>query len=262
MRLIVHAGFHKTGTTSVQNMLRHNRATLSAQYRIITRHNFEAVCEAARAWSIRREDVEMGLYHYELAHFLEPLADDPRPVVISAEDLSGHMPGRHGLLRYDAAPALMTAICDIAAQIAPNPQITFALSLRRAKTWMTSCYGQHLRAIRMTKSQTDYCAQMAPHADLATDAAAIKSALGARAAVASWWLESLPKSDPLGPLAPLLDLMQTPADLRARLLPLPPSNTALPPDALDALLSLNRSDLDRDALRRAKQVIIRAAQRP
>ena len=65
MRLVLHAGFHKTGTTSLQQTLRKNKRLLSRHWRVFTRLGQEPLCEAARAYSVRREPLERALLAHE-----------------------------------------------------------------------------------------------------------------------------------------------------------------------------------------------------
>lgn len=256
MRLIVHAGFHKTGTTSVQKMMQRNGRKLAQEFRVFTRRHIPAVCEAARAYSVAQDAADLGLFTYELARLFEDQpAEDPRPIVISSEDLSGHMPGRFDLTGYDAAPRLMATVLEVARECLGDVQAQFYFSTRDAAPWVRSCHGQHLRAIRITEGRADYVARMMPYADLSAEVARIAAALDAP--VHSTPLEQM-QGDPMGPFAPLLDLMAPSAGLRARLTPLPPANPSFPDDVLDQMLALNRSDMGRDDLVAAKKALMEA----
>ena len=63
----------------------------------------------------------------------------------------------------------------------------------------------------------------------------------------------------LGPLEPLLDVIGLPDTVRAALAAQPRANTAPPPQVLDRLLELNRSDLDDADLRAAKRAVLQTA---
>ncbi|WP_299640240.1 hypothetical protein [uncultured Tateyamaria sp.] len=68
-----------------------------------------ALCEAARKWSVKRSHVNLAYVRYEAAELLSSWRDDCS-MLISSEDLSGHMLGRRGLTTYDAAPVLAEAL--------------------------------------------------------------------------------------------------------------------------------------------------------
>lgn len=263
MRLILHAGFHKTGTTSVQQFLRANRAALRRHVRVFTRLGQEPLCEAARAFSVTRDAMDRALLAAEWGRFLAALdPGDPRPVLLSSEDLAGHMPGRHGLVRYDAAPLILT---DLAALLPEGADLTVALSLRATGPWRRSCWAQHVRATRHVGGLDDYLA--AAGGALADDAAAVARALGSgalaggalagRARVVTWALEQA--DGPFGPAGPLLDLLALPDRVRARLTPPVHANPSLPEAVLADLLALNRSGLERADWAAAKRAVIDAA---
>ncbi len=257
MRLIVHAGFHKTGTSSVQKMLRHNNARLSDEFRVFTHRDIRGPCGAARGLSVSRDPLDEALFTLELAEFLTALdADDPRPVVISSENLAGHIPGRYGLLRYSATPAIMARFAEVAADCLDAPRITFYFSTRAREPWLRSCHWQHLRATRLADDFATYRAAHLPHADLAGDVAAIARAVPAPHDVVSAALDQVAN----GPLGPLLDVMRPSVPLRAALTPLGPANRGHSAHVADELLRLNRSDMDEDAVRAAKSALLQRGQ--
>ncbi len=257
MRLIVHAGFHKTGTTSVQKMLRKNKRKLSHDLRLFTRPQMIPVCEAARAYSIQRSPMDLALLAYEWAQFLQSLPpDDPRPVLVSSEDLSGHMPGRHGLTGYDAAPALMKCLVDTAKECFQAPDITLFFSTRAPVAWVRSCYAHHLRSTRITESRTEYEQHALPRGDLIHYVRAVRAAVPG-IAVHHAALEATTKRR-LGPLSPLLDLADVPSERRRKLIVVPPANVARKEGILQKLLHLNQSDLTDDALSTAKKQVLRS----
>ncbi|WP_296764277.1 hypothetical protein [Sediminimonas sp.] len=260
MRLIAHAGFHKTGTSSVQQTLRRNGKRLAREFRVFTHRDIPGVCGAARGMSAGGkhggDPLDAALFAFELAQFLAGLdADDPRPVVISSENLAGHMPGRHGLRRYSVTPAIMARFAEVTGECLPDALIDFHFSTRERESWLRSCYWQHLRATRMTDDFDSYRAAYLPHADLEADVAAVSAAVPAPHRVHATPLEACADLR-LGPLEPLLDLMQPGADLRAALTPLPPANRALGAEVADELLRLNRAGLDKAALTAAKKAVM------
>lgn len=254
MRVIVHAGFHRTGTTSIQHMMQRNARKLARHFRILTRRQMPGLCEAARAWSLSRDAADLGLVTFELAQILEPLdPTDARPLVLSSEDLSGHMPGRFHLSGYDAAPPLMASIQQTVQTCLPGADLAFFFTTRAASPWLHSTWAQHVRAIRFTEPRDAYIARMAPHTDLAAQVARIANTV--TAPVHSARLEDCADA-PYGPFSPLLDLMQASPKLRAKLTALPPSNPSFPDPVLAQFLALNQSDLSREVLAEAKKTLM------
>ena len=165
LRLIVHAGFHKTGTTSIQKALDTHRAYIADNDAIILRADMMALCEAARAYSVSRSPLDLGIVQYE-ASVLAEAWPDAGAVLLSSEDLSGHMPGRRGLRTYVAAPSLARAMADTWQAACPGIDIAFVYTTRPAAPWLASCHMQHLRSTRMTLSQDGYAQAFGASADL------------------------------------------------------------------------------------------------
>ena len=254
MRVILHAGFHKTGTTTVQKALHRNRHALAPHLRQAARDRMASAGQSARAWSASKDPMDMALLRYELAQVMEVWdSSDPRPIVLSCEDLCGHMPGRDGVARYAAAP-LMQTIAETLVQLHPEARPEFYFSTRAPGPWLASVHAQHLRAARMTLDADSFAARFRAAADLDSAVDAVASALAPHP-VHRAPLEAS-RVRPLGPLDPLLDLLDLPGEVRAALAPEPPANPALPPDCAAALLALNRSGLDDAALREAKRALI------
>lgn len=257
-RVIVHAGFHKTGTSTAQTTLQRNRQLLAPHLQVILRPGMVAACEAARAFSERRDVLDMALFRYELARLTETWeAADRRPVLLASEDLGGHMPGRRGLSGYDAVPALMRALAETLVEAMPGAMVQFHFSTRAAAPWLASCYRQNLRTTRLTLDQATYARRFRASAALDAVVDAVAAAV-APCEVRRCALEAC-ATRPLGPLAPLLDLVGLPETVRGALVPQPPANTALPQAVLDRFLALNRSGLDDAALRAAKRIVGRTA---
>lgn len=252
-RIVIHAGFHKTGTTSVQATLRANRSALRPCLRFVLRPKMVALCEAARAYSISRSRMDLGLVQYEAAELARDWATSDRPILLSSEDLCGHMPGRRGLRSYDAAPRLLQALTDALAEAVPDAEQIVVLTTRAPEAWLRSCYVQHLRATPITQSVEDYARDYAASADLMAVVDQCRATLSAAKVEA---LDLAACSDmPLGPLDALLTVV---GDIpRTDLSPLPPANTSPPPAMIDAMLALNRSDLSNEARKAAKAALRR-----
>lgn len=254
MRILLHAGFHKTGTTTVQQTLRINRAALAPHLRVLLRGDMIPVCDSARAYSISADPLDLSLYQYELARLAEGWdVRDTRPVLLASEDLSGHMPGRHGLPSYTAAPQLMLTAAETLVEIRPDCRPEFFFSTRAAAPWLASCHAQHLSAARMTLDATAYALTFRDSADLDSAVSHIAAVVAPRQVHRAALEDSTDR--PLGPLDPILDLLTLPADIRAGLVPQPPANQMPPQAMLDRFLELNRLDLSDAALRDAKRAL-------
>ena len=180
---------------------------------------------------------------------------DPRPVLISAEDLCGWPPGRHDVPAYDAAPVLMmAAVARIDEMFGTAADITIWFTTRAPGSWQRSMYWQNLRATRLTDDFATYDARWQRGAQLHQIVGATAVALKghARARVLSTPLEDS-CTHPLGHLKAALDLLDVPSD---GLAPLPVENVQ-PDGAQEALLALNRSDLGDAELAVEKRALIK-----
>ncbi len=255
-KIIFHAGFHKTGTTSLQQTLRANRRALAPDVRLILRPGMTALCEAARGFSRSRDDVDLGLVKYEAALLAQSLAKEPAPtIVIASEDLCGHMPGRHSIRSYGAAPHLMRALSVAFKAALAQSELTFFFTTRAPDAWLRSCYAQHLRASRMVLDEHDYRRRFKASANLDVILDDIKRELPDHALIDASLEEHADR--PLGPADAVLDLLGINEGQRATFTAAAVANAAPSAALMAALLELNRSGLEKSALREAKQALIK-----
>ena len=253
-RLLIHAGFHKTGTTSVQRLLTRNKRTLAPVVHVFLRKHVDAACEAARAYSASRASTDLLDFGAGFASFLEARdMDDRRDIILSTEDLSGLMPGRRDLQSYDAAPKLMKAASLIIDRVLGDriDEVIFYFSLRKPEPWLRSCHTQHLRATRMTLDAETYARDYADSADLPRIVDKIRIATAPHR-VETAWLEDCTDA-PLGPLTPIADILGWAKGTRDAITMMPPANRSLPPDLRAKFLEINRANEDFDTIRKAKE---------
>lgn len=243
-RIVVHAGFHKTGTTSIQRALSDGRAALGPAT-VVLRPDMIALCETARAFSISRSPIDLGLLRYEAASLAEHWDGT---VLISSEDLAGRMPGWRGLTGYDAAPVLIEAMVAAFRAAHPQADIAIAFTTRAPGPWLASCHMQHLRTTRMTLSAIEYALKFARSARLSEIVDETVALLGDTQVLA------LPLEGATDPLTALLALAGIPADT---LPSMPHDNRSALPTLRAGLLDINRSDLSHDAARAARRALIR-----
>ncbi|MCX7566726.1 hypothetical protein OS189_10275 [Sulfitobacter sp. F26169L] len=258
-RIIVHAGFHRTGTTSLQQTLRANRAALRPDIRLVLRPGMTALCESARGYSRSREDYDLGLVKYEAALLAESLQqEDASTIIISSEDLSGHMPGRHGLHGYGAAPDLMHALSVAFQSVLPEDKLEFYFTTRTPDAWLRSCYAQHLRASRMIWDEADYMKRLKSSADHKNIIDLITRELPDHQ-IRTAALEDHANRR-LGIVEALLDYLALSDDRRLMLKGANAKNTAPNEAVKQQLLALNRSALAPDDLRAAKHALLSGGQ--
>jgi hypothetical protein len=139
MQLVVHAGIHRTGTTSLQRFLAKNRAALAAQGIV---YPGEENSHQALAWALHRGQADAEAV---LALVAESRAAGARTMVLSGEDFAIHR--TLGWLRA----------------VAEHVDTRAVFYLRRQDHWLMSWYNQHVKwPFNREKSRMD------PQAFLAT----------------------------------------------------------------------------------------------
>lgn len=253
MRIMIHPGFHKTGTSSLQRGLMAAAETLAPRLRFLLMTDMPDVIQATRRYSKKPTQANLGKF---ADRFREILQDhdsaDARPLLISSEDLSGLIPGKFDITAYDASPDLMeTAASVILDSWGETAQIDIWYTTRAPDAWQRSVYYQVLRGIRLTDDFDTYSSATARAARLDDIVAETARRLDGRARVGAGRLEDS-AGTPLGPLGALLDRLGIPSDDIA---PLPVENVQ-PAGVAEELLALNRSDLDDEALVEAKRDLL------
>ncbi|MGP6087317.1 hypothetical protein [Antarctobacter jejuensis] len=251
-RILIHPGFHKTGTTSLQRGAQAQKELLDPRVRLILPHDMEAVNHAARRCSLGARPKRVAAFVEAAEALAETLAGEKRPVLISSEHLCGLIPGRKSVRSYAAAPELVARFAGVVAAHVPGAELSVWFSTRAPEAWLRSVYWQNLRGSRITEDLEAYATRMGPAAELDAVVAQVVERLKGMAEVRSTPLEAF-GDRPLGPLGVALDLLGVSTE---GLVPLPLQNVQ-PTAAAGLLLSLNRSDLDDEALAEAKAQALR-----
>ncbi|MEQ6249118.1 hypothetical protein ABMC89_09530 [Sulfitobacter sp. HNIBRBA3233] len=259
-RIVIHAGFHKTGTSSVQQTLRAARGTLKPALALRLKGQMTELMQATRGYSTYLTEDALDKVSRRFDAMLDGLPGMPRrTLLISAEELSGHLPGRGLLATYSAAPVLMYLYWQrIRARFTETP-VHFCFTTRDPDTWHRSAWAEHVTSSSLTLSFEEFCASYPDAPDLR----GIVSQVTARvpAPVHAIALEDCADRR-LGPADAVLDLCDIPDDLRAAIPAQPPQNRRADDATLAALLAANRTHEDPDTRRAAKRAILAAAEGP
>ena len=206
MRVVLHPGFHKTGTSSLQRGLVANDAILSPHLQYILMTEMPDVIRAARKYSRKPKPVNLDAFGSAFAEFLTSVvADTTRPLLITSEDLSGLIPGKFGVETYAASSALMDRAVDaVHARFGPTTQVDIWYTTRSPEAWQRSVYYQLLRGIRMTEDFNAYQTQWAKAAKLDDVVLETARLVGLKATVDAGRLDDC-AGTALGPLGVFLD---------------------------------------------------------
>lgn len=249
-KIVVHAGFHKIGTSTVQAVLRANRKALMPTLAIRLKGQMKELISATRGYSTHVTADALDRVSSRFDAVLSDLPGMPRrTLLLSAEELSGHMPGRGPLADYSAAPVLMNLFWQRAQVAFPASPVVFCFATRTPDAWQRSAWAEHVKSSGMTLDFDAYAARYSNACDLAVVVDKVRRRVPAP--VHSYTLEDCADL-PLGPADPVLDLCDIPADIRRTLVPQPPQNTRAREDMLAALLEINRTHTDTVARNAAK----------
>lgn len=253
-RILIHPGFHKTGTSSLQRAISAQARLLAPRLRVLLTDDIRPAIHVARRHSVRPDNRRLDSFTSNFADCLSLIdADDPRPLFISAESLSGQIPGRKGITGYDTAPDLLDrAVTVLRNRFGDRATIAIWFTTRDLEAWKRSAYYQNLRSTRLTEGFGTYGPKLDRAARLDEVVAAVRDRLADRAEVTATRIETCADL-PLGALEVALDRLGID---KTGLMPEPPHNTQ-PPDAAEALLRLNRSSLGDEALSTAKRDLLR-----
>jgi len=260
-KVIIHAGFHKTGTTSVSRFMRQNRQVLAPHAAVLLNGGARDLIQATRGYSRSRDPITMMQIEFRLERLLTSLnAPRERRVFLCIEEISGLLPGLPGdgdleeVADYGAAPALAAIVAEVCQRALTGPlEVTFYYSTRDPAAWLNSVYWQHVKAQHMTEDRDDFVERFRGAVDFDALLGEIADAVpGCRVAH-----ETLERSSEMefGPVTPILDLMDLAAPLRARLAPTPPANRGLGRAAREEMLALNRAGLEKADLKARKQAL-------
>jgi len=158
-QILLHSGFHKTATSSMQHFLWLNRETLEPYFDLRMFRHMKPVVRLAAMYSRTRNPLDLvdmvGLLDDVFDEF--PVRED-RDLLISCEGLSGHFPAAQQVKDYSAVPVLMTYVAGYLVEKFPDAQVKLIFTTRQEDSWLYSVYRHHLRAHRMTLDYKSFAA--------------------------------------------------------------------------------------------------------
>lgn len=259
VRVIVHAGFHKTGTSSLQDYLARHSAALAPHLHYYGKAEMPAVDAAARAYGRRPFPWRLAAFRATLRRFLTGVPAAPL-IVLSRESFSGRMPGQRdwrGRRVRRFAPAAIPLARALAAEITtrfgPATQVEFLYTIRAREAWLRSLYGHVLRVTPLKDDFETFRARFPASLSPEGEARHIAAAL-APIPVHTAALEDTAPT-PAGPAQAVFDLAALPAKVTAALPPARRWNVGQRETVEAEFLALNRSPLRRKCLRAAKEAI-------
>ena len=262
--VIVHAGFYKTGTTSLQKYLARNRRALKPVFDFYGQDDFKSAGARARTYAQRPFFWRRWRFRRALARFLADIPD-AATIVLSCETFSGAMPGHRDwrgrrIRDFDVArPLCRDVAAALRKRFGADVAITFLFTTRAQEPWFASVYGHLLRSIHLTETPEEFRAAFPDMPDLETQAARIAQALHPIPVVTRALEETATCHE--GPAAAILDLLDLPADIRSALPPATVENRRQDTGTEVEMMALNRSGMGKKDLKAEKDRMRSGARR-
>ena len=252
--VLIHPGFHKTGTSTLQRNLLAQGERLEPRLRMMFNDDMTEATQLARKYSAHPHDPILDEFSDAIAAaFAVVDPQDDRPLIVSSEALIGHLPGRKHVTGYDAAPPLIErAVRALRAQIGDDVPVTVWFTTRNAAAWKKSAYYQNLRQERLCETFDEHAQKLERAAQLDQFVDRTRALIGSAANVASTRIEGCTEHV-LGPLGMALDIL----DVYTKDLEPVRAHNVQPPDGAAELLRLNLSDLSDEELAIAKRDLMR-----
>ncbi len=255
--ILIHAGFHKTGTSSLQTFLELNKSQLSDYFLFYGKDDFCSAGYRARRYGQRPYPWRLWHFRIALRAFLRTVPDGHR-LVLSRETFAGIMPGH---LRFGrpignykrTAPGLAKAIAaELKRRFGDNVVIEFLYTTRDTLPWQRSVHGHLLRSIRQVQPFETFRTQIGG-SGLAPDLRQAQRVLNP-IPVHSARLEDY-TNKPGAAAQKILDIMGIPAKRREQLIPVGRTNVGHSQAVLDEFLTLNQNTIDPKVLKDNKEAI-------
>ena len=259
-RVIIHAGFHKTGTTSLQKFLEINAAALAPYVRVIMKPQMEDVASCARDCSnasvFGLNAIRRATFRRRFANLLQRASlENGQLLLISCEALVGRMPGRENVAAFDAAAGLAKDMVTVAEKHFKNLDLTFLYTTRSQDSWMQSAYSHLLHQSKFTMSEAEFTERFHHAGDLDAIVARITKAIAPKTPITSQ-LETT-TLEPFGPASAVLQLLDLPSEVVTDLEPAKHLNQQLDTFEKSKLQDYNAQDMTGTELSQIKRRFLR-----
>ncbi len=257
-QILLHPGFHRTGTSSIQHFLWLNRDVLSPHLTIRLNRHFKPLAHRCHRYAQSQNPLDLT----ELISALDQgFAENPVPtdrdLIISSEGLCGDIPGHQDIQDYSAAPALITYISGYLAERFPDATVRVLLTTREPKSWLSSAYRHVLRRNRITMPEEDFVAQYAQAGAFDQIIAEVAEAISP---IETLYLPlELAQTAYLGPGGAVLDQIGIPDHLWKALKPVGIGAQGAAPHIWGQFLAMNRSDRSDEEVTAQKEDMAEAA---
>lgn len=260
-RVLVHAGYHKTGTSSLQDTLRRNRDGLTQHFLFYGQEDFQDAGAYARIYAQRPFAWHKRRFRAAFRSFLNTIPDG-HDIVLSRETFAGGIPGHRDWRGrplqgyYATSRVLLPLIRDEVLRRFPLADLAFLFTTRDRDSWVTSIHGHLLRSIKLTHDLCEFQTTMAKLPAPEDEVRKIAPHLQPHSILTAKLEDH--KDRRLGLARVVLDHFNVPDATRHRLSAAKRAYQGQPAALRQAFLELNRSNLQGEELKDAKEALLRA----
>ncbi|MFC3571269.1 hypothetical protein [Paracoccus simplex] len=252
--VFIHIGFHKTGTTYIQALLKRNETTL-ADYLIVNQRsdNSKPLRSACQDFFSKRkgDDEALAAIRHQFQE-IDSIASE-KSIIISDEEMFGFIPGRHGYYKlYDRAESVMS----VAMQAFPNRTVKFFAYTRPRMKWLESVYAEAVKNHHLDIDYSQFLLKLDFDENLDQLSARIVDELGDE--TFQYVDMAADRSTDFGLGDSFFNWVGLSEDVKFNLVKPERANEAVPRDIQDAFLILNRAKLPGPQLMDIKNRIIAA----
>ena len=262
-QVIIHAGFHKTGTTSIQAMIERERNRLEAFAQFYIKSQVDPSPNIARLYGQRQNRHTLTRFESTFTVFLKTCPRG-KPIVISREQLCGALltgrgrwPFRQDRYHRVSLKLAQAQVRSVIRVFGPDAQITLVYTVRDDAGYIRSAYGHFIRDTDLDVDFDTFRKGFRRKIDLQGCADRIAKALPT-VTVKTATLSDL-SAHVRGPGQLILDILDIPQDIQDKIAAPAKRNKPGISDALAAqLLALNKADMRASDRKRAKHDLISA----
>ncbi len=255
-RFILHAGFHKTATTTLQHFLKENGEILSAQYSLWVSEFIKPISNKASKFSMQRDYEILTEMTERLSVYLEEEAKlHDLDVICSHEDFSGQLPGRSkSNNNYDAIFETLPALCETIKKSGLFTEIIVYFSTRDYTKWIESLYWHLIQSTNLRLELKTFKKQHRSFPDLEDIVTNIRKIMP-ELTIISANIDDYSTAE-FGATTPFIDLIDPPMKIRENLQNIPRRRVRLPLEASLKLLKLNQDETLKNKVRQEQKFAI------
>lgn len=241
-RFILHAGFHKTATTSLQHFLIENSGVLSTQHSIWVSDFIKPISNKASKFSILRDTKILSEMAYRLQVYIEDEAKlHSKDIICSHEDFSGQLPGRADTNNhYDTIHETLPILCKTITDSGLFSEIIVYFSSRNHEKWLESLYWHLVQNFDLKLDFNNFKIKYTTFPKLEEIINKIRLKI-LDVKIVSANIDDY-KDAEFGAITPFIDVINPTEDMRSKLQNIDRHRVRLPMDICLELLEINRND--------------------